>query len=223
MQQYDWNQLSEQAKNAKTGSDPVPANTYTVQVAACEAKLTSTQKPMLKVRGKIVGGPYDGKTAWHNMTLSADNDVAVSIFMRHLEAYGLDMTYLSQGPSFDQIAAALVGRSASWILTLGSYQNKPKNDVQDVRPLTGAVPAAPAVATPGIPQVPAAPAAPVSPVVPMVIEQPPVPAPVPAEAPVPPVPAQVPAPVPAAPVPAPAPVPVAPEAPAAEAPPAPPF
>lgn len=217
MQSYDWNELSNRAKNAKTGGDPVPANTYTVEVAACEAKTTSTNKPMLKVRGKIVGGPYDGKTVWHNMTLSADNDVAVAIFMRHLEAYGLDMTYLSQGPSFDQIAAALVGRQASWVVKLGSYQGKPKNDVEDVRALTGAVPAPPVAATPGVPQVPApsvaAPpvAVPAAPAAPAPVAAP-VPAPAAPQAPAPP----VPAPAPPAPV-------AAPEAPVAPAPPEPPF
>jgi hypothetical protein len=168
-------------------------------------------KPLLKLRGKIVGGPYDGETVWNQMTLTQDNDVAVKIFLRHLDAYGLDRQYLSQGPSMDQIAAALVGRQALWVLSLGSYQNKPKNNVDDTRPITGAGAAAPTVGA-----APAAPAIP-TPAVPTAAPQAPVPAP-----PVPVAPQPAPAPVPAPPVPVPVPTPVAP-APAVEAPPAPPF
>lgn len=230
MQSIDWNDLANRAKNAKTGGDPVPANTYLVEVATCEAKMTSAgDKPMLKVRGKIVGGPYDGKTAWHNMTLTATNDTAVAIFLRHLDAYGLTTDWVTSLPpeqSFELIAQALLGRRANWELTLGSYQGKPKNDVKNVSAPTGAAPPAPVAATPGVPQVPAPAVAaapvPVAPAVPV-----PAPAPV-AVAPVPPTP---PVPAPVAPVaPQPVPAPVAPPVPApapaavqeAPAPPAPP-
>lgn len=242
MQSMNWDELANRAEAAGVGGDPVPANTYHVRVASCEAKTSTTNKPMLKLKGKIVGGPYDGKTVWNNMTLSTENDVAVSIFLRQLAAYGLDKTYLSTQPSFEQIAVALQNREALWKVSVGSYQNRPKNNVDDTSPLAGAAPgpaAAPGglqVPTPAAPQVPQQPAPPVPQVPQAPVPQVPAPAPQPPVVPVAPAPTPAPAPAPVAPAPAPAPgygetnVPVAPvasvpaPAPAPqEAPPEPPF
>jgi hypothetical protein len=209
MQSVNWEDLYKSAESAGLSTkEPVPASTYQVVIAACEAKMDSSGvKPQLKLRAKIEGGPYDGRTVWDTMTLTADAPVPVSIFLRQLAAYGLDQAYMATQPSFDTIAQVLVGRRVNWVVSVKTYQGRVINQTDDVRALTGggAAPAAPAA--PGVPPVPQAPApAPVAS---------PVPAAPPAPVPVPPAPV-----APAAPV---APPPVPPVAPAApEAPPAPP-
>ena len=191
MEQLDWSDLYNRSKNAQTGGEPVPANTYQVVVAACEATLSKTgSKPQLKLRGKIQGGPYDGKTLYNTLTVSRESDTALNIFFRQLAAFGLDEAYLATNPSLETIAQVLVGRPASWVVSVGEYQGKARNSVDDIRP-AGAAPQPQAAA-------PAPPA-------PAPVAAPPAPAPAPAPAPVaaPPVPAPAPAP------PAPAPAPVA--------------
>lgn len=227
MQSMDWNGLIKQAESAG-GGDPIPPADYPVTVASCEAKTTSTGKPMLKVKAKVIGGPYDGRVLWNNITLSVENDNAVAIFMRHMAAFGLDKTYFAQQPSFEQVAQALLNRQALWSVKMGEYKGQKKNEVDDIKPFLGASvvpPTAAPVAPPSA--VPPAPA-PVPPQ-PAVIPQPaPVPT-APAPAPVPPPAAPTPAPVPAPPTPAPAvpqPVPTAVEpdpVSSTPAPPAPPF
>lgn len=203
----NWGDLINKAESAG-GGDPIPANDYTVVVASAEAKSSSTGKPMLKVKARVQGGPFDGRVLWTNMTLSVENDNAVAIFMRQLGSFGLGKEYFAQNPSFEQVAQALVGRSAVFVVKVGTYQGRPKNDVDDVKPGSpGGVPAPQA----GIPQVPTSPA-PTIPQVPTAgYGATTLPAPAPAPVPQPP-----------APEPAPAPQPV-PEIPSTPAPSAPPF
>lgn len=198
MQSMNWSDMVERSK-AGGGGDPVPASTYPITVASCEAKKTKDgTKDMLKIKAKIVGGPYDGKVVWTQLTVSPENDNALAIFFRHLAAFGLTETYLIENQlSMEQIAAVLVGRSASFKVSVGSWGGKPKNDVDDIIALTAAPPTGPSVPTPGAAPVPQVP-----------VPQAPTPVPTPAPVPVPAAP--VPVPAPPAPVPAPAPVAAAP-------------
>lgn len=188
MQQIPWDQLVRQAENAG-GGDPVPANDYAITIASAEAKSSSTGKPMIKLKAKIVGGPHDGRVLWTQLTLSVDNDNAVAIFFRQMAALGLGKEYFAQQPSFENVAQALVGRSAIFEVGIKTWQNQPRNEVSNIKP---------AGAVPGIaPQAPVAPAPPATPV-------PPVPAAPVAEAPavpVPPTPATETSPTPAPPAP----------------------
>jgi hypothetical protein len=218
MENYDWEALQKQAEKGG-GGQPIPSSEYTVQVSSAEAKMSSTGKPMLKVKGKVVGGPHEGRTLFTQYTLSTENDTAVAIFLRHLAAFGLDKEYFAVNPSFEKIAYDLHGRYAVWEVGQKVYKNEKRNEVTNTKPAPGAGAAVP---QPGVPQVPVPPA-PVPPQAPVPAPMPPA-APVPAPAPAPP------APAPQAPyaAPGPAPVPVTETVPVSQvsttpAPPAPPF
>lgn len=239
MQQYDWNQLQSQAE-AAGGGEPVPKGEYKVQVVSAEFKPTQNQKPMWKVKAKIIEGVETGRTVWNNYVLSVESDTAVSIFMRHMAAFGFDKAYFATQPPYEKIAADLVNRQVLWDVSVKPYNNAMTNEVPNTKPLPGGVvigqpilaPAPQAAGVPTVPQVPQVP----TPAVPQPAA--PVPAPV-APAPVPPVAVTAPAPaVPAPPLappvdpsaqiplptPAPAPAPApAPEVPSTPAAPKPPF
>lgn len=176
--------------NASEGPTPVPAGPYDVFVEGAEATSTKTGKVMFKIRLKIYGGPYDGKTIFTNQTVSPESPAALGMFFRFMEAFGIDVvTQFPGDPESTKhaIAAALVGRYANVTVAIKTDDYGTKNEVKSAKPYGGvaaAVPAAPAAPVP-----PAPPAAPVPPAAP------PAP-PAPAAAPAPPVP---PAPVPAAP------------------------
>ncbi len=154
MQSLPWDQLIKQAENAG-GGDPVPASQYQVTVASAEAKPSSTGKPMVKVKATINGGAYDGKVLWTQHVVSQESDVALSIFFRQMAAYGLDKAYFASNPSWEQVAKDIVGRSVVFDVSVGSYQGRPKNNVDDVKPAS-AVPSLQAQApTAPVPQVPA--------------------------------------------------------------------
>lgn len=210
MQNYDWNDLQAKAENAG-GGEPLPTNKYDVTVATAEAKTSSTGKPMLKVKAKVIGGPHDGRTLWNQYTLSADNDTAVSIFLRHMAAFGFDRAYFATNPSFEKIASDMVGKSVNFDVGQKVYQGTLRNEVNNTTAsptnvASGVVSGTPAAAVPTPPTPAPAPAAP------------PVPAPT---APTPEAPLQ--SVVTPPPAPAPAPAPPAPEVPTTPAPPTPPF
>lgn len=153
MQQLNFDQLRRQAKDAG-GGDPIPNGEYPATVATCEFTQTNTGKPMLKLRAKVNGGPHEGRTIWDQLTLSTENDNAVAIFLRHLKALGLSDEFLGTNPSFDHLAAALVGKSAVFVLGQKTWQGKQRNEVKDIRPLVGvgpSIPQVPNIPTPAVP------------------------------------------------------------------------
>lgn len=235
MTQIDFNTLF----NNTPEISAVPAGKYHVVVESAEAvKTKQTDLPMLKLSLSIVGGPQNNRKLFDNINVTSRDEnkapVVQRFFFRKMAAFGLGFQeYLSQNPTMEQLAQAIVGRQAEVTVKIEQWNGEDQSRVSGYAK-AGAVsatgPAAPVVA-PGSPTgIPAAvptaapvfpTAAPVAAPVPAAaVPVPAVAAPVPAAAtPVAAPAAPVPAPVTVAPapaVPAPAPVPVAP--PAAEAP-----
>lgn len=176
MSTIDWNALK---KTADDATKPAPPDDYTCEITKCEAtSAASSGNPMLKATMKIVDGPYAGKTVFNNFNLTLDHAFAMSIFFRHMAAFGLTDEFFAQGPEMDQVAAALVGRRARVTLSIRQWQGQDRNQVDNVQPIPG-VPAGgpgssvpviatgPSGMTPTTPgPVPASPASPATPVVP---------------------------------------------------------
>ena len=211
--------FSKALADAKSVSfEPLDNGDYDIEVTSCDAVTSSTGKPMLKAKMKVISGPHMNRTIMNNFTLSLDNPVAVAMFFRQMKFFGLNDEFfasLGANGSLEPVASALVGRRARLTLGQKEWGGETRNEVKGVKPYTGAP--VPGMSSPGPVMAPPV-TGPVAP-----------PAAAPAAAPVAP-PAAAPAPAPAAPVqppaPAPQPAPVAPPAatppatPAAAAPPA---
>jgi hypothetical protein len=178
-------------ETAKTASyEALPVGDYPVEIFSADAVTSSNGKPMIKVKLKVLSGPHANRQIFNQFVLSTDNANALAIFFRHMRAFGLNEQYiagLGVVNDLSPLAQALLGRQA--VVTLGhrEWQGETRNEVNGIKPLTGAVGAPGAGALPGSQPLPG-PAGPGGPAVsvPLPVNQPtPVPAPVtPAAAPV---------------------------------------
>jgi hypothetical protein len=115
----------------------VPKADYPVVCLTASDTMSSTGKPMLKVVLKIVAGAHkDVKLPPTNQTLTAENPVAVKMFLRFLDAFGLDEEILQGlppaedgGPNFKAVAAALQGRAAMASVDVGEWNDEERNEV----------------------------------------------------------------------------------------------
>lgn len=142
MSTMDWSKLKQQADDA---TKPAPIGEYIVEITKCEAAHASTSgNPMLKMTGRIVEGPCEGKTVFNNFNITPDSAFALSIFFRHMESLGLGTDYFATNPEVEQIAQDLVGRRAKFTLGIRTWQGVDRNQVDNIQPLPGFVNPTPA-------------------------------------------------------------------------------
>jgi len=210
----NWRELMD---NSGGGFEPLPKDSYDVQITKAEATKTSNDKVMFKMTMNVVAGPHTNRKLWANQVVSPESPPALSMFFLAMKNLGIGNEEFAANPQPEQLASIMEGKYARVQVTIKEYpkgSGSMRNEVdrinpavvtggpgggQGAAPMMAAAPAAPAPAA-------SAPAAPVA-----------APAPVAAApAPVPAAPAAAPPAPPAAPAPAPAPAPAAaPEPPAA--------
>lgn len=135
MGSVNWNELREQAEKetGSSGNFPVlPEGEYAAEVVAASTARTSTNKDMIKVQFKVVGGPYDNRRVFTNLTISPESPQAMAILFRHLDVLGA-RTLLDSGATVDQVAGSLAGATATVKLSVGEYKGEPKNEVKDIK------------------------------------------------------------------------------------------
>jgi hypothetical protein len=146
---YNFKDLLAQAKTASF--EALPIGDYDVEIHEATATISSTQKPMIKIKAKVITGPHTKRTVMTQFVLSVENAVALNIFFRNLRAFGLTdewLTAIGGANDLTPIAQALVGRKARFTLGQKQYQGETRNEVNGVKPMTGA-PAAPPQSLPG--------------------------------------------------------------------------
>lgn len=171
----NFNQAVQDAKSVSF--EALPVGEYDVEVVESTATTSSSGKPMIKVKMKVIAGPYAPRQVFNQFVFSADNPTALSIFFRHMRAFGLDEGFfasLGAVNSLDPVAGALMNRRATVKLSHREWQGETRNNVEAFRPYAGGAP----VGVPGSPSVPGIPGIPAMPPAP-------VPAPAPAAAPAP--------------------------------------
>lgn len=130
----------------------VDEGTYDLEVISCTVKGGNSLLPTFKV----LTGPYASRRLLAGQfTLS---DKSRSIFFQNLKGFGLDELFWAQSPSFEQIAAALVGRQVTVFLVKRDWQGSDRNSIPigKIRLIGGAAAAAPAAAAVAAPPPPAA-------------------------------------------------------------------
>lgn len=170
MPNIDWNQAMAAAKGASF--EPLPEADYDLVCVEATPTQSSTGKPMIKTKYQVESGPSAGKVVWNNYTFSAENDTALSIFFRHMAFHGLDASFFTAQPAWEQVAAALSGRRIRAHLGIREFQGVQRNELKNVMPAStpapsigapGPAPAGPApqVAQPYAYQTPTAPVQPI--------------------------------------------------------------
>lgn len=157
MTDINFGQLMEQAS---AGFEPVPDDTYDVEVIKTEAVTSSTGKPMIKVQHQICGGPHNGRKLFDQFVISADNPNALGFFFEHMLAFGLDKAFFASNPPLSQVAQALMGRRAKAKVGSRTWQGREQNDVQGYTPsgnpqIGGAPLGGPSIPGPGATAAPA--------------------------------------------------------------------
>lgn len=123
---------------AGAGFESLPKGKYEAQVSACEAVKTSNGKDMLKCTFTVTQGPAANRKLWTNFVISPESSGAMAYFFKHMQALGLTREYFAQGPTMEQVAQALLGRTAVLDVDIQKEgQYKGNNEVNDVLPSTG--------------------------------------------------------------------------------------
>jgi Protein of unknown function (DUF669) len=156
-------------KGSEDALRPVPDGEYNVKIVDAREDKSSSGKLMIRVKFEIQDGPSAPRKVPTQLVLSTENQVAVAIFFRQMEAMGLDANFFAQLPPPDgdtmmmagkQIADALFNRTCRVTLKTRAWQGVDRNEVAGILPSLGGGPVAPGtvtgVATPGGPVAPGA-------------------------------------------------------------------
>lgn len=140
MVDIDWNTLM---KDAQGQAQPVPVGMYNVIVKTAQSAMSSTGKPMIRVKYMIEDGPHMGRHISTQFVISRENGTALGIFFRQMDAHGFDSNFFAANPSFEQLAANMEGRRVQIKAGHNTYQGVTRNSVDNVMPPLGAPNVAP--------------------------------------------------------------------------------
>lgn len=160
MTELDWNALQKEAASAGL----LPDGAYNAVVVEATAVTSSTGKPMIKTKLRVVDGPQKDKPIWTQFVISPESPVALRIFFQHMAAMGLTSDFFATQPSTDAVAKALLNRQAVLELGKRTWQGQDRNEVKSISasptggPVAPGVVTGPPVAAPSTPS-PVAPAA----------------------------------------------------------------
>lgn len=163
MTTIDFNKALADAKSASF--EAMPNGDYNIEVVTAESVISSTGRPMLKCKFKVIDGPYTNRPVMTNIVLVIDNPNALSMFFRNMKAFGLDeafFTQMGQMGSLEPVAGALLGRRAQVTLGTRQWQGEDRNEVTAYKKYTGAPGTMAGPGMPGMPGMPS-PAGPTAP------------------------------------------------------------
>ncbi len=130
----DWNELQKQAEEAFA---VIPKGEYPFTIVESSHVKASTGKDMIKIKGRIDGGPQHNRTFFNNFVLVPDNPQSMGFFFRNMKALGLGPEFFNTQPNLGQVADALSGRSAIAVLDIRQYQGQDQTDVKSIKPPVG--------------------------------------------------------------------------------------
>lgn len=103
-------------------------------VVEATAGKSQGDKEQLKLTLKITSGPYVGRKLWDTVTISPESGVAMGIFFRSMEAFGLDDKFFNRLPDGSagtaQIALALQGKEITAVLKKERYNEVDREKVK---------------------------------------------------------------------------------------------
>lgn len=146
--------LAQQAEAEGFSNEILPIGEYDFEVAGTSAGKSQDNKDQIGVRFKVLAGPYAGKSAWLNLTLTVDNPKAVAVFLRQLTQLGVSMDFIKSQPLNEAGIAAIAAAipvGAQFHATHGhrTFNQKVYADIKNIKAIGAPVaPAAPVVQSP---------------------------------------------------------------------------
>lgn len=140
-------------KTTKSALEPIPDGDYTMKVVASEHKVAQTGAPMVVATLEVLEGAHVKRKVKTNFVLSLDNQVAVAIFFRNMQGFGLTEQFFTQlgsdpNAAMNTIAGAILNRVAKVTLGTGKpWQGIVRNEVKAISPHQTSGPMAPGVTT----------------------------------------------------------------------------
>lgn len=141
--ELDWSALQKEASTAGV----IPAGEYNCAIISAEATTSSTGKPMIKFKARVLDGPQKDKPVWSQFTISPESAMALRMYFMQMAAFGLDSEYFGKQPSIADVARNLVNRAAVFTLSIRQWQGADRNQVDGVKALSGGAPVPPGVVT----------------------------------------------------------------------------
>lgn len=170
----NWTDLMNQAGPEIASSfDPIPVGEYDFEVETAENKTSAAGNKYWKIQAKVLGGEFNNRKVWDNLTLTTTSQGALNFFFAKMAVLGLTRAYFNAGPTDEQVSNALVGRRFKAKVKHEIYQGEAQVKIDRyLKPLDVAAPggvsapapvaAAPTAYTPPAPAPAAAPAPPVA-------------------------------------------------------------
>jgi hypothetical protein len=125
----------------------MPDGDYNAIVVESSATTSSTGKPMIKVKFRVMDGPHKDKPIWSQFVISPESPIALRIFFQHMAAFGLDANFFAQQPPMDSVARNLLNRGVVLTLDSREWGGALRNNVKGISPLSAGGPIAPGVVT----------------------------------------------------------------------------
>lgn len=131
---FDFNKLLQDAKAGAAW----PLGDYDFEVVEAAFVRANSGAPMIKAKLRCLVGPYANKSITNNFVMSVDNPTALSIFFRHMAAFGLDENFFRQIGTGDltPVAASMLSRRARITIGHREWGGAMQNDVKAVKPIT---------------------------------------------------------------------------------------
>lgn len=165
MSNINWGSELDKVEEA---TKPIAAGTANFRIVEAKpTKAASSGSEMIRLQVKVEGGPDDGKTTFVNLVFGFDNPRAMKMTLKRLAGLGITAeTLKAENPSIAQIAAKLIGRSATGTVTHREWNGEIQNDV-DFMSGSGTpsgVPDAPSIPRPDVQDIPPTPSVPTAPI-----------------------------------------------------------
>lgn len=132
MSEIDWSALQQEAKAGNAIPDGTEVDAMITESTATQS---SNGKPMIKVKWRVINGPYEKRGISTNFTISAESSVALRIYFDQMERLGLGTDFFAGSPKLADVAAALLNRGAHLVLGVRQWQGADINEVKSIQPL----------------------------------------------------------------------------------------
>jgi hypothetical protein len=172
--EFNWADLAAAAAEAGFGG-PIPNGSYRLRVSKAEVtKTKDNSKQKIAVQFKVMEGPHAGTVLFNDFVISPENPKALGYFFRDMKTLGFGDDYFATNPPLARVAGEMVDREVTGLVGTREWQGQEKNEIQRIRPVTGAVttaslpqsapmaPMAPPMAPVAPQQVPSQPAVPMT-------------------------------------------------------------
>lgn len=125
MADYDWSAMRKSATTTLEGE-------FTLAFVEATAKKSQNGKDMIGCKLKVVGGPFAGRTVYHNFVVSPESQFAMQMFFTDMETLGMGDEFFATGPSMELIASNLINQEIIAVLENKPFNGRDREQVKQI-------------------------------------------------------------------------------------------